>query len=279
MTPSNQEKQLLERQAWAVRIAREAGNLTLTYFRTPRLEVDRKEDDSPVTIADKLAEKLLRDRIEERYPADGIVGEELNDKPCSSGFTWILDPIDGTKSFIHGIPLYTTLVAVLRTPGNDLSKGEPMIGVIRAPALDEEVYAMVGQGAWYRRGDTSPEPAKVSQTSQISEGLLVTSEVFNFCKYRTPDATDVFIELQRQARLARTWGDGYGYLMVATGRAEAAVDPIVNLWDVASLQPIIEEAGGIFGDWQGNPTVHSGDSIATNNRAIMDEVLKVTRGR
>ena len=190
----------------------------------------------------------------------------------------MLDPIDGTKSFIHGVPLYTTIVAVLRD-GNPVGEGgEPQLGVIHVPALQETVFAARGGGCWYQQPEARPRPTSVSTIEHLSEGLLVTTEIASFKCDRPTDATDVFLQLQDRALLLRTWGDAYGYLLVATGRAEAMIDPVVNLWDVAAIQPIIEEAGGKLTDWQGNCTVHTGDAIATNG-LVMEDVLKVTRGR
>jgi histidinol-phosphatase len=257
---------------WAVKIAHEAGRHTLKYFRRGDLEVERKADDSPVTIADREAEELLRLRIAERFPADGLLGEELGAIESKSGYQWVLDPIDGTKSFIRGVPLYSTLVAVLLD-------GEPCIGVIHAPATSETVYADTGGGSWYLPGKgQQPRQAQVSRVSRMQDSLVLTSEVANFAKRLSGDTSDVFHELEHRARLARTWGDGYGYLMVATGRAEVMIDAVMNLWDAAPLQPILEEAGGRFSDWQGRATVHSGDAIATNG-LIADEVLTLTKGR
>jgi histidinol phosphatase-like enzyme (inositol monophosphatase family) len=267
----NPDAAIANRLELAVRIAREAGDVTLRYFRQDGLQVERKADMSPVTIADREAEKLLRLRIGEQFPQDGIIGEELGTQSGTTGYQWALDPIDGTKSFIHGVPLYTTLVALLR-------EEEPCLGVIHAPATDETVYAAQGGGCWYlkKRGQ-SPQPAQVSQIARLDESLLLTTEVASFTKHRSSDTLDVFVRLQRAARLARTWGDGYGYLMVATGRAEVMIDPVVNLWDAAPLQTILEEAGGQLIDWKGNPTIHAREAIATNG-LVTDEVLAITRG-
>jgi histidinol-phosphatase len=258
----------------AVRMAREAGDLTLGYFRRPDLAVEFKADASPVTAADRAAEKLLRERIADEFPDDSILGEEFGATAGSSGYQWVLDPIDGTKSFVHGVPIYTTLVAVL-------AENEPRLGVIYAPACGEIVYAAKGGGCWYRdarSSEAAPTPARVSGVRKLSESLLLTSEIASFATGRKNDALAVYLELQRTARLARTWGDGYGYLMVATGRAEVMIDPVMNLWDAAPLQTVIEEAGGQFTDWQGRPTVHSGESIATNG-LVAEEVLAITRDR
>ena len=264
-----------DRLRHAVAIAREAGQFTLQFFRQSGVQIDRKADGSPVTVADRGAEELLRRRISEIFPADAILGEEFGEQPGTSGFRWVLDPIDGTKSFIHGVPLYTTLVAVIR---DEPEGAKPLLGVIHAPATGEMAYAASGAGAWFALEGQSPTPARVSTTPRLEEGLFLTSEIASFAKGRPRDATDVFLSLQSTARLARTWGDAYGYMLVATGRAEAMVDPQMNLWDAAALQPIIEEAGGHFFDWQGNATVYSGDAIATNGR-VTEEVLSITRGR
>lgn len=253
----------------AVAAAREAGEITLGYFRRDDLKIDRKGDDSPVTAADREAEEHLRRRIAEAFPDDAILGEEFPDRAGTSGFRWILDPIDGTKSFIHGVPLYGTLVGVERQ-----GEGESVVGVNLIPALGECVYAAKGQGAWYVSGDAPPAPAKVSDCPRLAEGLFLTSEVSNFDKI---GRRDVYDRLQAEARVTRTWGDCYGYLLMVTGRADVMVDPIMEVWDAAALLPILEEAGGTFTDWQGRPTIHSGQGIATNGR-ILDEVLAIARG-
>lgn len=267
---ANLSPDVVDRLHLAVKVATAAGDSTLSHFRDRELKVDRKADQSPVTVADRAAEQLLRERISDRFPTDGILGEEFGVQAGSSAFQWILDPIDGTKSFIHGVPLYTTLVAVLQ-------ENEPLIGVVYAPAIAETVYAAKGGGCWHIDGPArEPRRTFVSKIDRLSESLLVTSEIASFTTHRAKDALNVFIELQQVARLARTWGDGYGYLMVATGRAEVAIDPVMNLWDAAPLQTVIEEAGGHFVDWQGNPTVYAGESIATNGR-VTEEVLRYTR--
>jgi histidinol-phosphatase len=270
--PNLADDAIKTRLEFAVQIAQEAGDLTLRYFRSGGLQIDRKADDSPVTAADRGAEGLLRARIAGQFPNDSILGEEFGAIPGTSGYQWVLDPIDGTKSFIHGVPLYTTLIAVLE---EDKSR----LGVIHSPATGETVYAAVAGGCWYvgRRGQT-PEPAHVSKVERLSEGLLLTSEVVSFEKARSPSALDIYLRLQTTARLARTWGDGYGYMMIATGRAEVMIDPVMNLWDVAPLQPVIEEAGGTFTDWKGQSTIHSGEAIASNG-LVAAEVLAIVGRR
>jgi len=260
-------REIVRRLGLALEAAREAGEITLQYFRRHDLAVERKGDDSPVTAADRGAEAHLRARIADAFPDDGILGEEFPERPGASGFCWILDPIDGTKSFIHGVPLYGTLVGVEY-------QDESVVGVNLIPALDECVYAAKGEGAWYVSGKNPPARTKVSDCPSLAEALFLTSEVINFDK---TGRRHVYDRLQASARLTRTWGDCYGYLLMATGRADLMVDPIMEVWDAAALLPILEEAGGTFTDWQGRRTVRSGEGVATNGR-ILDEVLAITRG-
>jgi histidinol-phosphatase len=246
-----------DRLSFATIIARKAGEFTLQHYRTKGLAVERKGDGSPVTIADQEAEKLLRSLIAERFSDDEIVGEEFGTTPGKSGFQWILDPIDGTKSFVSGVPLYTTLVAVMR-------EGNPLAGVIFAPAVDEMAYAANGQGCWHVIDNGEPQRCQVSSVNSLSDAVFLSTCVRSFTKDREWDGRPVFDKLAESCRVSRTWGDAFGYLLVATGRAEIMIDPIMNIWDAAALKPIIEEAGGQFFDWQGRATVHSGEAVATN---------------
>lgn len=250
----------------ALEMALAAGDLTLRYFRQDNFQVERKSDSSPVTIADREAEKFLRQQIADAFPQDAILGEELGEQPGSSGYRWILDPIDGTKSFIFGVPLYGTMIGIE-------FEGRSVVGVVNLPALGECVYAGSGMGCHYVRRGMDPVPARVSKTKTLDSGLFITSQVDSFA---ARGAAPVFHELERRAYVTRTWGDCYGYLLVATGRAEVAVDPVMNVWDAAALQPILQEAGGTFTDWQGRPTIFSGDGIGTNGQ-VLEEVLSITR--
>ncbi|MDX1945326.1 MAG: histidinol-phosphatase [Pirellulaceae bacterium] len=244
----------------------EAGRLTLRYFQQDNFAVERKGDQSPVTIADRSAEELLRERIAAAFPADGILGEEFGQVAGSSGFNWILDPIDGTKSFISGVPLYGTMVGVEH-------EGAARAGLVYMPGLDEGVFASQGQGTWHFRMSGQPRRASVSRKARLADGLVLTSQVDTFAKR---SAAGAFDELQSAAYITRTWGDCYGYLLVATGRAEAMLDPLLNVWDAAAVQPIITEAGGQFTDWHGLATIHAGEALATNG-LVQDEVLAITR--
>jgi len=248
----------------ACEISREAGQLTLGYFRRDDLQIDLKQDATPVTVADREAEKLLRDRIAAAFPQDGILGEEFGQQRGTSGYRWILDPIDGTKSFIHGVPLYAVLIGVEQ-------EEHSRVGVLHLPALNQTVYAAAGQGAWQVVGDQPKTRIHVSATKNLADGLFLTSGLTGFHRR---GAWPFFERLSKAAKLTRTWGDAYGYMLVATGQAEVMVDPEMNLWDAAAILPIIQEAGGTFTDWKGQPTIRGGEGIATNS-LVLDEVLRL----
>lgn len=258
--------EIARRLELAISAGKEAGRLTLRYFQQDNFQVERKSDASPVTIADRSAEQLLRERIAAAFATDGVLGEELGTTTGTSGFTWILDPIDGTKSFISGVPFYGTMVGVEH-------EGRALAGLVYMPGLDEGVFASVDQGTWHFRGDKEAQRCRVSRKTRLADGLFLTSQVDSFAKRGAGAAFDA---LQQAAYITRTWGDCYGYFLVATGRAEVMVDPIMNVWDAAAIQPIIEEAGGTFTDWQGNSTIHAGEGLATNG-LLLDEVLSITR--
>ncbi len=250
------------RLAAAISLAVAAGRSTLDFFQTSKFSVVRKGDNSPVTAADHRAEELIRQQLEHLYPHDAILGEEFGVRVGTSPYQWIVDPIDGTKSFISGVPLYSTLVGIVQ-------QRECLAGVIYIPALDEIVFAARGLGAWYSARCEPPTRCQVSSRS-LAEGLFLTSQVDTFCKR---GAQNCFDRLQKSAYITRTWGDGYGYLLVATGRAEIMVDPIANPWDLAAVQPIVEEAGGRFSDWRGNSSVFGGDGVGSNS-VVYDEVMQ-----
>jgi len=250
----------------AVEAALRAGRHTLSYFRQSRLRVDWKADNTPVTVADREAEELLREAIGKRFPDDGILGEEFEEQAGTSGYRWILDPIDGTKSFIHGVPLYGVLVGIER-------EWEAVAGVLALPATSELLYAAVGGGSWHTVDDAEPQRAKVSDGSTLDRALFCSASVNGFDDQGRLAA---FEQLRKAVWLHRTWGDCYGYAMVATGRAEVMIDPIMNIWDCAALKPILEEAGGTFTDWQGNPTIYGDEAVATNGR-LFEQIMAITR--
>lgn len=263
------DPQVQARLELAVSAAKQAGAITLQWFRQSGLGVERKGDGSPVTAADRASETLLRELIAAQFPDDAILGEEFGEQPGTSPYRWVLDPIDGTKSFISGIPLYTTLVAVMKDD-------QPLIGVIYAPATEEIVYAAVGGPTWFAIGDGAPVESRVSSTSQLAEATFVTTEVSKFDRQGSQLIRGVYNHLEKHSRLTRTWGDAYGFLLVATGRADVMVDLFISLWDAAALKPVIEGAGGHYSDWQGRPSVHTGTAVATN-RQLAGVVLELTQ--
>lgn len=262
MSLSNDEKQ--SRLDFAVDIAREAAELILGYYRVDGLTIERKADESPVTVADRGAEELLRKRIENRFPADGILGEEFGEKSSTNGFRWILDPIDGTKAFMHGVGQFGTLIGLEQ--GDDV-----VLGVANFPAMHELVYAAAGMGTWWQIGDAAPKRARVSSVADLSEALFCFTEVGGYDKIGRGDA---FETLRTGCRVARGWGDCLGHILVATGRADVAVDPELHPWDAAPLLPIVKEAGGCFADWNGNETIHGGNGFSANAE-LKDAVLSI----
>jgi histidinol phosphatase-like enzyme (inositol monophosphatase family) len=257
--PQSSLRSLLD---FALDAAWQAGRITLGYFQAG-VAVERKADNSPVTLADRGAEQKLRELIERAWPDHGIIGEELGRRPGRSDLTWILDPIDGTKSFIHGVPLYATLVALADGAG-------PLLGIIHLPALGETVYAARGEGCYW-----NGRRARVSGVSDLREATLLASELDTFV---TCGRTAAWERLVTATGIHRTWGDAYGYALIATGRAEVMVDPIVAVWDCGPLQVVLEEAGGTFTDWRGTPTIYGGEAVATNG-ALFQQVIRLVTPR
>ncbi len=260
--------ELTDRLGLAIALAREAGDYVMRFYQSPALSVERKADATPVTDADRGAEELMRSRIEAACPNDAIVGEELPDTDGSSGYRWYLDPIDGTQSFIHGVPLFGTMLG--------LEHGDDAVaGVILLPALGEVVYAARGSGAWWATSVAAgaplePKPARVSAVAPIGAATWSATSAHHF-------ASGAFDRLGGATGLTRGWGDCYGHCLVATGRIEVMVDPLMSVWDCAPLLPIVEEAGGRFTDVSGNATIHGGSAVSTN-RLVHDEVLTALRG-
>lgn len=235
-----------------------AGRRTMAYFNAG-VAVETKADETPVTIADREAERVFREYVGALYPDYAVLGEEEGEKASDSPYRWIVDPIDGTKAFIAGVPLFGTLV------GLEL-RGEPWVGVIYLPALDEMIAAANGLGCtWNGR------PCAVSSVSDLKQAAVVTSSIL-----RCQERSDAFDRLAATTRIQRTWGDAFGYALVATGRAEVMLDPVISPWDVAPMLPILREAGGSFTDWKGNPTIHGGDGVATN-AALAEPVREFLR--
>ena len=228
--------------------ARVAGDVAMRHYRTS-LAIESKSDGSPVTIADREAEAAVREWITRRFPEDGIEGEELGVLRPDAQRRWVIDPIDGTKTFVRGVPLWGTLVAIVE--GMDVLAGAAFF-----PAVDEMVVAARGEGMWWNDARCC-----VSRIDRLERATKHTTDE----RFRDDDAKrSAWRRLTDRALVSRTWGDCYGYLLVATGRAEVMVDGSMRAWDAAALAPIIEEAGGVFTDWTGARTAFGGNAIATN---------------
>lgn len=242
----------------AVQAARQAGQLALHYY-DGSFTVEHKADLSPVTVADREAEQLLRKVLLGAFPTDGFLGEEFGDTPGSSGFRWIIDPIDGTRSFVRGIPLWATLVGLEY-------RDEPIAGVAEVPALGHTYRALRGDGA-YR----NERRIHVSDIGELSQALVFYSSLSWFIKGGRQEA---FLELVRRTDRTRGYGDFYGFVLVAQGSGELMVEHGVHAWDVAAIQPIVEEAGGRFSNWSGQATIHSPDVIISNGK-LHDAALAI----
>ena len=253
---------LSDRLAFAVAAAEDVQPLILRHFQNPELEVERKGDDSPVTVADKECEIRLRDAIGKRFPHDGVLGEEFKEVAGTNSYRWVLDPIDGTKPFVHGVPLFGTLIGLERD-------GACVLGVARFPGLNEVVFGAEGLGATWINTRGVSRPARVSDVSAPDAALFCTA---NPRRWRDRGAGPAFERFTEDFRLTRGWADCYGHMLVATGRAEVMIDPIMSLWDAAALLPILKEAGGHFLTWTGEDRADGGDGVSVNAK-LRDEVL------
>ena len=247
---------------FAVETAYLAGRLTLGYFHS-NTKADFKADDTPVTAADREAEALIRKRIENAYPGHAIVGEEYGASGKSDeSHRWFVDPIDGTKSFVHGVPLYSVLIG-LEIEGN------VEVGVVYFPALDEMVAASTGGGC-----RLNGRPVHVSQVESLDRATVAFTDAGSFAAHNRAGAWD---RIQKAAWFRAGWGDAYGHCLVATGRVGVMLDPIMSVWDCAPFPPIMKEAGGYFGDWQGRETIYASEALSTT-RSLLPEVLALIEG-
>jgi histidinol-phosphatase len=249
---------------FGVQTAYEAGRLTLGYFGTEAARPEFKADDTPVTVADREAERLIRERIGVRFPKHAVLGEEYGEVEGSDGdHRWVVDPIDGTKSFIRGVPLYGVLI------GLEI-EGVCEVGAAYFPAVDEMVCAATGEGC-YRNG----RRANVSTTQSLAQAMVCYTDAASFAEQGRMEA---LTRLLSTVVGTRGWSDAYGHALVATGRIELMLDPIMNPWDCGPFPPIFREAGGYFGDWSGNETIYSGEAMSTTN-TLLPEVLSLVEGR
>ncbi len=233
-----------------------SGRIIASYFRT-QISVDLKHDDSPVTIADREAEEIMREEIMREFPGHGILGEEFGNYNEGAEYEWVLDPIDGTKSFICGAVSFGTLIALLKN-------GEPVLGVINQPILNE---FLIGDNKLTRlNGDI----VKVRECKNINDAVLLTTDHLNVEKYQD---LEKFNKLIREVKLYRNWGDCYGYYLLSTGFADIMIDPVMSDWDKMALIPIIKGAGGVISDYHGNDPV-KGDSIIAASPGIHKQVIR-----
>jgi histidinol-phosphatase len=241
--PAPTRERLLE---VALAASEAAGKAAMRWFRADP-PTGTKADGTLVTEADRDAERVLRSVIRTAFPDHGILGEEEGEVRGTAPYRWVLDPVDGTKSFVHGVPLWGTLVAVEH-------EGVPVVGVCRMPALGETVAAAKGLGCEF-----NGRPCRVSDVRELSKALLVLTSP-RAARRRTPR----YLALEDQVAFVRGWSDCYAYCLVATGRADVALDPAMNPWDCGPFATILEEAGGRFTDWRGAATIHGGDALASN---------------
>lgn len=246
----------------ALEAAYAGGRRTLAYFNAGAgsAAIEEKADETPVTQADKEAELVIRGVIAKAFPSHAMLGEEHGLSAGDPSRTWVIDPIDGTKSFVHGVPLYGSVVGCIV---ND----QPLVGAVYLPALDELYGAAVGHGA-----TMNGRACRVSNVSQFKDATLLAGSIT-----RAIDRSDAYQTLARQVKLNRGWGDVFGYMLVASGRAEMMLDPRISIWDICGIAPIIKEAGGWLGDWSGAETVKGKDCVAVNG-ALKEPLLDVLRG-
>ena len=249
---------LTEIRSFVQSLAEESGHIILAHYLDPSLEVEYKVDDTPVTLADREAESFLRKRIEKVFPEHGIVGEEHGSIREDAEYVWLLDPIDGTKSFVSGVPLFGTIICLKRA-------GEPIFGAIHQPVLQQLI---LGDNTQTTLND---KPVVIRKpTGGLDEAIILTTDERDA---RNRFGLETWVKLTDQAFLSRSWGDCYGYLLLASGKADAMIDPIVNSWDFHAMIPIIRGAGGKITDHNGENPLH-GNSIVASHSDLHGEIIK-----
>jgi histidinol phosphatase-like enzyme (inositol monophosphatase family) len=244
---------------FAVDACQQAGKITLNYFQK-NLQIDYKADESPVTIADRSSETRIRELIQKRFPDHAIIGEEFGQAEKKSSHIWYIDPIDGTLAYVHGVPIYGVML------GLEI-ENEVVVGVVNFPALNEMAYAAKGQGCFWNGVRCS-----VRTDRKLNQAVLCHSGTEY---YQNRGRLEAYRELEKATLLQRTWGDCYGHILVATGRADVCIDPVLHSWDAAPLIPILQEAGGTFTDWKGVVTAHHHEGISANAE-LLPEILSIT---
>ncbi len=250
-----------EFKSFAKFLADESGKVINNYYRTS-FQIDTKSDESPVTIADKKAEEIMRELIMKEFPDHGILGEEFGIHKENAEYQWILDPIDGTKSFICGTPTFGTLIALTKN-------NEPVLGVINQPVLNE---FLIGDNF---SAELNNSKVQLRNCNKIEDAVLLTTDHLNIEKYQNIDS---FNNLTHKVKLYRNWGDCFGYYLVATGFADIMIDPIMSIWDTMALIPVIKGAGGVITDYYGNDAV-KGNSTVAASKEIHAEVIRILNGK
>jgi myo-inositol-1(or 4)-monophosphatase len=253
----NENVNLDSYRAFALELAEKSGEFIRPFFANPGLVVETKPDFTPVTQADRGAEELMRALIRKKFPGHGILGEEFGEENAGAEFAWVLDPIDGTKSFASACPLFGTLIALLH-------HGQPVLGVIHQPVLRQ---LLLGDGS---ATTFNGRAVRCRATTHVEDATLLTTDLLSPGKHQNGAAFDSLI---RRAKLVRTWGDCYGYLLVAGGWADVMCDPVMNPWDIAALVPVIRGAGGVITDWQGRDPVKAKSIVAAATPALHAEVI------
>jgi histidinol phosphatase-like enzyme (inositol monophosphatase family) len=248
-------------RAFLIELAHLSGDFIRPYFANPDLAVETKADQSPVTIADRGAEERMRAAISKRFPDHGVIGEEFGTERSDAEWVWVLDPIDGTKSFMTACPLFGTLIALMHN-------GAPVLGAIHQPVLRQ---LMIGDN---RSTTLNDRPVRVRNTARLSDATALTSDTLNLGRYQDGAACD---RLFQQTKMLRTWGDCYGYLLLAGGWADIMVDPIMNPWDIQALIPVVRGAGGVITDWHGDDPVTASSIVAANSE-LHPRVIEILNG-
>ena len=250
---------LLEVKDAALSFMKPAKKEVLKWYRG-QFSIDLKADESPVTIADRNAEEILRKKISQHFPEHGIIGEEFGNHNEDAEWVWTIDPVDGTRSFIRGLPLFASMIALLH-------KGEPVLGIIELPALGETAWAVKGKGAF-----SNGEPLKVSPQSRLKGAFIAVAD--HYC-FRSEKCIFLYNRLNQEAGIVRTYPDAFGHLMAIRGVVDVMVDPLAKIWDYAPCKILVEEAGGRFANFSGNKaSIEEGTAVVGNSK-IVQQVRKI----
>lgn len=252
------QKNIDEFKRFMLTLAEKSGDVIISFYGKDQLPVELKEDQTPVTAADRMTERILRELIHKRYPQHGIMGEEYGEENSDAEFVWIIDPIDGTISFTHCCPLFGTLICLKY-------RGDPIIGMIHQPILEQ---MLIGDNT---TTTFNGQPVAMRNTAHLSDATLLATDITHIAQHQSRKKFDALV---KQTKLFRTWGDCYGYLLLARGYADIMLDPEMNYWDLLALIPIIQGANGVISTWSGEPAATGGSCIAAN-RILHPQVIEL----